>query len=183
MKKLLMISIFVSISLTSENNYAPEYMKEKKMDDYLKQKREDELNRFIDHLGWKESNNRWHIVNSLDCMGAYQFHPNTLKRLGYGHITADLFRSDSSVFPPELQMKCIKALIKIHEMELKPYEKYFDSYVNEIYVTKSGLLAGMHLGGLGSVKLFLTTNGKVDKSDGNGTRISDYIKEFCLYNL
>lgn len=183
MKKFLMITILASISLTSENSLIPEDMREKKMDDFVKQKKDDELNKFIHHLGWKESRNRWHIINSVNCMGEYQFHPNTLKRLGYGHITADLFRADSSVFPPELQLKCMKSLIKIHEMELKPYENYFDSYVNEVYITKSGLLAGMHLGGLGSVKLFLTTNGKVDKSDGNGTKISDYIKEFCLYNL
>jgi len=74
-------------------------------------------------------------------------------------------------------------LIKVNLMSLKKYEHYIGTTINGIKITRSGLLAGMHLGGLGSVKVFLLTNGKSDRHDINGTRISDYIKEFSTYKI
>ena len=144
---------------------------------------EKELDLFSEHLGWKESRNNWKVINSINCMGQFQFHPMTLKRLGYEHITPSAFRQDANIFPQELQKECLKLLIEINTRDLKRYQKYFDTTIKGIHITKAGLLAGMHLGGLGSVKAFLLSNGAVDKQDAYGTKISDYIKEFSVYKL
>jgi hypothetical protein len=143
---------------------------------------ERELDLFAEHLGWKESRNNWEVINPINCMGAYQFHPKTLQRLGYD-INPREFKKDPSIFPKELQEECLRLLIKVNLMSLKKYEHYIGTTINGIKITRSGLLAGMHLGGLGSVKVFLLTNGKSDRHDINGTRISDYIKEFSTYKI
>lgn len=144
---------------------------------------QDELNGFINHLGFKESQNNWKIINTYNCIGEWQFAPSTLKHMGYGHITAEKFRADSSIFPRELQLDILKTYMKINELSLYRYEKYIGTEINGIPITKAGLLAGMHLGGLGGIKYFLESDGRIDKGDAYGTKISDYIKEFAIYDL
>lgn len=45
------------------------------------------------------------------------------------------------------------------------------------------MLAGCHLGGYGAVKAFIRSNGVIDRGDVNGTKISDYLQEFSIYEL
>lgn len=144
---------------------------------------EAEVTRFVDHLGLRESNNDWKITNSIDCLGEWQFSYKTLKHLGYADITPDKFKTDPSIFPRELQLKVLRELMKSNEVEINKYSQYFGSIINNAIITKAGLLAGSHLGGFGSIQIFLISNGDIDKQDCNGTKISDYIKEFGLYNL
>lgn len=144
---------------------------------------EREFNSFINHLGFKESSNDWKIVNSIGCMGEYQFAYGTLKHLGYSHITPKRFKQDPNIFPPELQKKVLNELISVNMMNLKPYMNYIGSSINDVVITKAGLIASSHLGGSGSVKLYLLSNGKINKRDKYGTSISDYMKEFAFYDL
>jgi hypothetical protein len=138
---------------------------------------------FINHLGHRESNNDWTIINGANCFGEWQFSYNTLKILGYGDITPDKFKKDPSIFPRDLQLKVLKELIEINTISLNPYKSYIGKNINKTKITKSGLLAGVHLGGIVSVRLYLTSNGVIDRADLNGTKISDYIREFGIYNL
>mgnify|MGYP000951599291 CR=1 FL=1 len=144
---------------------------------------EKQLDMFINYLGYRESGNNWKIVNNANCLGEWQFSELTLRYLGYKHITAEKFKSDSSIFPRKLQLEILKTYMEINEISLKPYEIYIGSEINGILITKSGLLAGAHLGGVGSVKLFIESNGNIDKEDSNGSKISTYLKEFSIYNL
>ena len=144
---------------------------------------EKQLDMFINYLGYRESGNNWKIVNNANCLGDWQFSELTLRYLGYKHITAEKFKSDSSIFPRKLQLEILKTYMEINEISLKPYEIYIGSEINGILITKSGLLAGAHLGGVGSVKLFIESNGNIDKEDSNGSKISTYLKEFSIYNL
>jgi hypothetical protein len=48
-------------------------------------------------------------------------------------------------------------------------------------ITESGILAAAHLGGQGSVKRYFK-NGKVFR-DGNGTKITSYMKTFSGYDI
>ena len=144
---------------------------------------EREFTRFINHLGYKESSNNWKIVNSIGCIGEYQFAYRTLKHLGYGHITPKRFKQDPDIFPLELQQKVLNELIYVNSIGLKPYEEYIGVSIKNNVITKAGLIAASHLGGLGSVKLYLTSFGVIDKRDKYGTKISDYIREFSLYSL
>jgi hypothetical protein len=142
-----------------------------------------EFNRFINHLGYKESGNDWKIINSIGCIGEYQFAYKTLKHLGYSHITPKRFKQDPGIFPLELQQKVLKQLIYVNTVDLMPYEEYIGVTIKNNVITKAGLIAASHLGGIGSVRLYLSSFGVVDKKDIYGTKISDYIREFSLYNL
>ncbi|MDR6292357.1 hypothetical protein E9232_004897 [Inquilinus ginsengisoli] len=53
-------------------------------------------------------------------------------------------------------------------------DKYIGQTVNGVPVTREGLLTGMHIGGPGGVKAFLT--GGDDRSDKNGTSVGDYMR-------
>ena len=138
---------------------------------------------FINHLGRRESNNDWRIINNTNCFGEWQFSYNTLKVLGYGDITPERFKNDPSIFPRDLQLKVLKELIDINSASLNPYNHYIGKIIKGTKITKSGLLAGVHLGGIVTVRIYLQSNGVMDRSDLNGTKISDYIREFGIYNL
>ena len=131
---------------------------------------------FLDAIGFRESGNRYDIVNRYGYMGKYQFGKKTLKGLGI-KVTQDEFLNS-----PYIQEKAMYALLKQNKRSLRKYiEKYDGKYVHGVLVTESGLLAAAHLGGAGSVKKWFRT-GKVRK-DGNGVKITSYMKQFGGYDL
>ena len=144
----------------------------------------DQQEAWIYHMYLKESSCDWTEINKTNHIGGWQFGRSTLKRLGYGHITPYKFKRNPNIFPLRTQLQAVKSLMRIHEMELEPYMGYvvLEREIKGVRITKAGLLAGAHLGGAGGVKLFLTSNGEIDLSDGH-TRISDYIKEFSIYDF
>lgn len=187
MKKLVCLLMLLSITLFSccptPKKFQVDRIREIVKEQLRQAEYEEQLNLFAKHLGFRESGNRSDVINPIGCIGEFQFHPNTLKRLGYSHVTVEKFRKDPTIFPPEQQRKCLEKLIEINSMDLQRYEKFIGQKINGIEITKAGLLAGMHLGGLGSVKKFLNSNGKADSSDMNGTSVGMYIKEFSNYKL
>jgi len=134
------------------------------------------LNIFLNDLGYRESSNRYDVVNQYGYMGKYQFGKSTLKGLGY-NISKEEFLSS-----PGLQEEAIRKLLKSNKKILKKQIKKFDGkLVNGILVTESGLLAAAHLVGPGSVKKWVR-NGKMSE-DGNGVKLTEYIDTFNGYNL
>ena len=134
------------------------------------------LNIFLNDLGYRESSNRYDVVNQYGYMGKYQFGKSTLKGLGY-NISKEEFLSS-----PDLQEEAIRKLLKSNKKILKKQIKKFDGkLVNGILVTESGLLAAAHLVGPGSVKKWVR-NGKMSE-DGNGVKLTEYINIFNGYNL
>ena len=131
---------------------------------------------FLDAIGFRESGNRYDVVNRYGYMGKYQFGKRTLKGLGI-KVTQDEFLNS-----PYIQEKAMYALLSQNKRSLRKYiEKYNGKYVHGVLVTESGLLAAAHLGGAGSVKKWFRT-GKVRK-DGNGVKITSYMKQFGGYDL
>ena len=131
---------------------------------------------FLDAIGFRESGNRYDVVNRYGYMGKYQFGKRTLKGLGI-KVTQDEFLNS-----PYIQEKAMYALLKQNKRSLRKYiEKYDGKYVHGVLVTESGLLAAAHLGGAGSVKKWFRT-GKVRK-DGNGVKITSYMEMFNGYDL
>jgi hypothetical protein len=53
--------------------------------------------------------------------------------------------------------------------------------IDNVKLTKSGMIAGGHLVGLYALRQFITSNGAMVPADGNGTAITDYIREFGHY--
>lgn len=136
----------------------------------------DQTTKFLDAIGFKESGNRYDIVNKFGYMGRYQFGRGTLKGLGY-KLTKEEFLGS-----PEIQERAMMDLL-IHNK--KKLQKYIDQYegtvVHGIYITESGVLAAAHLGGQGNVKKFFKRGKKF--KDGFGTGITTYMEKFAGYDL
>ncbi|MGV9004845.1 peptidoglycan-binding protein LysM [Flavobacterium sp.] len=126
-------------------------------------------------IGFKESQNKYHKVNSLGYMGKYQFGVETLKSIGI---------SDSVHFlnNPRLQEKAFVTLLSRNKFILQSYiEKYEGKVISNIKITESGILAAAHLGGAGSVIKFFKSNGERYLKDQYGTSIRSYLREFAGY--
>lgn len=142
----------------------------------IKQYHEDELNRFLNDIGHRESGNRYDITNTWGYMGRYQFGKSTLKGLGY-NVTKKEFLNN-----PQLQDSAMIDLLNHNKEKLQSYIDIYDGKtINGMEITESGILAAAHLGGQGSVKRYFR-NGKVFR-DGNGTKITSYMKQFSGYDI
>ena len=131
---------------------------------------------FLDAIGHQESGNRYHIVNRYGYMGKYQFGKSTLRTLRI-KVSRSEFLKDTL-----LQEKAMLKLLLHNKKRLQKYiDKYEGKVVHGILVTESGLLAAAHLGGQGSVKKWFR-NGRIRK-DGNGVKITSYMKRFGGYIL
>ena len=137
---------------------------------------QEELENFLDAIGFRESSNDYTVTNKWGYMGKYQFGRSTLKGLGF-KVTKKEFLNN-----PQLQEEAMMALLLHNKEKLQTYIDLFDGEtVNGMYISESGILAAAHLGGQGSVKRYFK-NGKVFK-DGNGTKITSYMNKFSGYEI
>ena len=130
---------------------------------------------FKEALGFKESQGKYKLVNSLGYMGKYQFGKETLKTIGI---------SDSLTFmnSPKLQEKAFIALIAFNKYELRnEIKEYRGKIVGGVRVTESGILAAAHLGGAGSIRKYLKSNGKRQSKDAYGSSVKTYLRDFGGY--
>lgn len=134
---------------------------------------------FLKSMARVESNNRHDVVNRFGMMGKYQFHPRTVRELGF-KVTRQEFLSN-----PALQDSVMIAYMRSNRTDLrKVIRKYSGRYVNGVLVTESGILAGAHLGGTGGLLAFFYPERYTGKTvDANGTSIAYYMKKFGGYNL
>lgn len=127
---------------------------------------------FKQALAVRESYGLYDIVNSYGYMGKYQFGKMALRSIG-------LFDATEFLKNPEMQEKAFDALIAKNKWILKDeIRKFVGRNVGGVRITESGILAAAHLGGAGSVKRFLKSNGQKKFSDGFGTSIGSYLKIF-----
>ena len=130
---------------------------------------------FKEAVGFKESQGKYNKINTLGYMGKYQFGRETLRTIGI---------NDSLKFitSPKLQEEAFVTLVKRNKYELKSeIAKYSGKVISGVKITESGILASAHLGGAGSVKKFLRSNGKNKCSDAYGTSVKSYMKQFAGY--
>ena len=131
---------------------------------------------FLDALGHFESSNRYNIVNRFGYMGKYQFGKATLKSIGI-KVSRNEFLNN-----PSLQEEAMDRLLTQNYKSLKRYiNKYEGKYVHGILITKSGVLAAAHLAGSGNVRKFFKKG--YEFKDGNGTKMTTYMKLFGGYEL
>jgi len=130
---------------------------------------------FKEAVAYRESEGKYKKINSLGYMGKYQFGKETLKTVGI-HDSLAFLNS------PKMQEKAFVALLAKNKWELKDeIEKYEGEIVGGVRVTESGILAAAHLGGAGSVKKFLKSNGKRKSRDNYGTSVKQYMRDFAGY--
>lgn len=131
---------------------------------------------FKQALAIRESYGLYDIVNSYGYMGKYQFGKLALRSVG-------VFDSKEFLSNPEMQEKAFDALIAKNKWILKDeIRKFVGKKIGGVSITESGLLAAAHLGGAGSVKRFLKSNGQRKFSDGYGTSIGSYLKLFSGFD-
>ena len=131
---------------------------------------------FLEAIGHRESSNNYSVINEFGYMGKYQFGKATLKGLGI-NVTKEEFINN-----PKLQERAMHMLLSHNQKKLKRYIKKYDGkIVHGILITESGILAAAHLAGQGNVRKFLK-NGFVFE-DGNGTKMTSYMKQFGGYIL
>ena len=132
---------------------------------------------FAHKMAYRESRGILHLVNPFGYMGKYQFGKSTLRTVGVYDFQEFLRNA-------EWQDKAFQALIARNKWQLrKEIEKYSGKVINGIEITESGLVAAAHLGGAGSVKKYLRSNGRSGFKDGFGTSLSSYIKKFAGYDV
>ena len=131
---------------------------------------------FQQSLAAKESLCKYNKVNTLGYLGKYQFGTETLRILG-------IHDTDAFLFNRKLQEKAFLANLSRNKWDLrKEIKKYTGKIIAGIEITESGILAAAHLGGAGSVKKFLKTNGRRKCKDGYGTSILEYLNDFAGYD-
>jgi hypothetical protein len=127
---------------------------------------------FKEAIARKESQGKYKKINTLGYLGKYQFGMETLKSIGI---------KDSIGFmnSPKLQEKAFVALLSKNKYELQDYIIDFEGkIVDGVKITESGILAAAHLGGTGSVKRFLNSNGERKCKDEYGTSVKTYMRDF-----
>jgi len=68
-------------------------------------------------------------------------------------------------------------------MDIKSLDMLVGKTINGIPITKSGLIAALHLAGYKGVAEFIISNGeKIDK-DGNGVPLTTYLEKFANYEI
>ncbi|WP_291106877.1 peptidoglycan-binding protein LysM [Flavobacterium sp. UBA6195] len=132
---------------------------------------------FAQKMAYKESRGMLHLVNPYGYMGKYQFGRSTLRTVG-------IYDFQEFLRNAEWQDEAFKALIARNKWKLrKEIQKYSGRVINGVEITESGLVAAAHLGGAGSVKKYLRSNGRNGFKDGFGTSLSSYIRKFSNYDI
>jgi hypothetical protein len=141
----------------------------------------------------RESSNRYDIENKFGYLGAYQFGKARLLDLG---ISIDGYGKDTH---PERYKKAMKVskekFLNTPHMQdgaffrhcqnlkriiLMRYRHLIGKEVRGIKLTLSGMIAGIHLVGLGG---FLKWVSGKDVKDGFGTKLEEYLTKFGDYAI
>ena len=132
---------------------------------------------FLSAIGFRESTNNYKVVNRFGYLGKYQFGRKTLNAIGFENVSNREFLAN-----PSIQEKAMLTLLKQNKHTLrKEIAKYSGKVINGIYITESGILAAAHLAGAGNVKKFFRKG--YEFRDGNGTKMTSYMKQFANYEL
>lgn len=128
-------------------------------------------------LGFKESQGKYHRVNSFGYLGKYQFGKSTLSLIG-------IYDVENFMSSPQLQEEALYAYLARNKWVLrKEIERYEGQIIDGVEVTESGILAAAHLAGPNGVKRFFRSGGTSDSGDAFGTTIKQYLRRFAHYDL
>lgn len=146
---------------------------------YVYEDEPDDLEDFLAQLAFWESSGVSDTVSASGMLGKYQFSPTTLRHLGYTG-TFEAFLADDA-----LQDQYVLLLLEQNRDALaRTIRRLEGSQVHGVRITKSGLLAGAHLVGVGGVLAFLYPDRySFPTSDGNGVPVSRYIHHFSGFQF
>lgn len=135
---------------------------------------------FINAIAELESGDRYDIVGKTGHLGRYQFHPNTLRALGF-NVTKEEFLSS-----PQLQDSAMRMYMRDNEAALKwLIEKYDGQVYKGVLITRSGIVAGAHFAGQYGLKSWFYPDRYLGgiTEDRYGMTVAKYMTRFANYNL
>ena len=158
------------------------------------------LQEFLNDLGARESGGDYKAFNRYGYAGKYQMGEMALIDCGYYKKPSKKYNNDwSGIFigkdgvnsiqdflnNPTAQENAQLIFKKKQWNYLKAVgaDKYLGQNINGYIITASGLLAGAHLKGVGSVINYLKSGGKNVGKDAFGTSVENYIKNFANYDV
>lgn len=158
------------------------------------------LEQFLNELGNCESGGNYRAFNKFGYAGKYQMGEMALVDCGYYQKKTRCFNNDwTGVFTgkdnvnsiqdflsnPLAQENAMKIFIKKQWGYLKAVgaDKFLGKTYNGYNITPSGLLAGAHLKGAGTVIKYLESGGAINSKDGFGTSVEEYLKRFAGYDV
>lgn len=158
------------------------------------------LQNFLDDLGARESCGNYKALNKFGYAGKYQMGEAALIDAGYYKKTSRRYNNDWSgkftgkdgvnsledfLNNPQAQENAQIIFKKRQWGYLKALgaDKFSGQVINGYKITDSGLLAGAHLKGAGSVNEYLKSGGKNISKDGFGTSIESYMNKFAGYDV
>tara|TARA_R110001583_G_scaffold145635_2_gene297634 strand:- start:68432 stop:69043 length:612 start_codon:yes stop_codon:yes gene_type:complete len=134
------------------------------------------FNGFKEAVAFKESQGKYHVVNTLGYLGKYQFGRTTLERF-------KIYNTQLFLETPKLQEDAFIALCSVNKWILrKDIKRNVGKKINGIKITESGILAAAHLAGAGNVKKYLRSNGANTFKDAYGSSVQHYLKQFSGYD-
>lgn len=153
---------------------------------------------FLDAIRFQESSDRYDQVNPGRFLGAYQLGEAVLTTLGYVRSDSNSSNNDYSggwtglnginsrqdfLDSHEVQDQAVKDHFSVLWQYIRNYddEFYTQQTLNGVFLTRSGMLAGAHLVGVGALDRFIKSGGFDIALDGNGKSIVDYINQFADY--
>ena len=158
------------------------------------------LQQFLNDLGARESAGNYRAFNKFGYAGKYQMGEAALIDAGYYRKNSRHYNNDwSGVFLGKDGVFSIKDFLnnaKAQEnaqvifkkkqwgyLKAVGADKYLNSLINGYKITASGLLAGAHLKGAGTVIDYLKSSGKNNAKDAFGTSVEHYMKRFADYDV
>ena len=158
------------------------------------------LDQFLNELANRESGGNYRAFNKFGYAGKYQMGEMALVDCGYYQKKTRCFNNDwTGVFTgkdnvnsiqdflanPLAQENAMKFFIKKQWGYLKAVgaDKFLGKTYNGYNITPSGLLAGAHLKGAGTVIKYLESGGAINSKDGLGTSVEEYLKRFAGYDV
>jgi len=191
MKWITLLIVIIPIQLFAPPLNENHYTKVEEYQTYLKYI---EYQRFINDIAYSESRLNPLIVNSIGCVGLFQFGKCARKATGsplitskditYNASTKKRYLKNDSIWSIESQYSAMDSLIKINSNHLnKEISIYCGKYISNVLVTKSGIIAAAHLAGYSNVKKFLKSDGKHNPKDIYKTSILMYLDKFKSYEI
>ncbi len=157
------------------------------------------LNDFYNDLGARESGGNYAATNKQGYIGKYQMGEAAMIDAGYYKKSSGKYNNDWTgeftgkdgvhskadfLRNKQAQENAQKAFKQKQWSYMTNFAgKYAGKTIGGFEVTESSMLAGAHLCGQGAVQQYLESGGKIDKADGNGVKVSDYMKKFAGYDV
>lgn len=153
---------------------------------------------FMKKVAERESSNNKKAINQFGFLGLYQMGRMALIDAGVIVNDKKMTKNDykNYVWTPniwkitnyeqflEFEEAQDQAVLAYHKKlwgYIKSYklDRFIDWNIEGVWITKSGLIAGCHLVGIGSLKKYLNKQTQEPPKDGNGVSCLEYMKKFA----